>query len=190
MDKAAVESAHACLGQAKEAVTSMQQADNLDKLEKGWTDFLIMANRVYTKLEQGAKSNGTSKGWFGRKKHERRKDPLLSYIKNARDADEHGIERVTERKGGGVAIKFPEGTVVEHGHIRSGPTGADIAVTLREPPASPTHIHVFPASLTLVEVTNYGDKYPPPSSTNPIQVAQRMVSLLDGLISEAESLIQ
>ena len=42
-----------------------------------------------SKLEQGSKS-GSSQPWYGGIIHERRTDPLLQYIHQARDASEHG----------------------------------------------------------------------------------------------------
>ena len=37
-----------------------------------------------------------SKGWFDRVKHVRKTDKILSYILHARNADTHGVERITQ----------------------------------------------------------------------------------------------
>jgi hypothetical protein len=110
MKRASIEAARNSLERAKTALGAMQNADSFEKLEEAWSDFLTVANRVYTKLEQGAKDKGTHKSWFGRKKHERRQDPMLKYIKNARDVDEHGLARITERTPGGIGVNFPGST--------------------------------------------------------------------------------
>jgi hypothetical protein len=55
---------------------------------------------VFTKLEQGAKSHPKSQPWSGPVKHQRRTDALLQYIHQARNSDEHGIQRITDRKIG------------------------------------------------------------------------------------------
>jgi len=158
-----------------------------------------MANRVYTKLEQGAKDNGRHKAWFGRKKHERRQDPLLRYIKNARDADEHGLDRITERASGGVGINFPPGktkATVKRGSIGGG----QIALEFEQP--TEISVHAYPASVKLIAVTNYGDRYEAPiehlgqpilrvhpqAHPNPIPVAQLAISHLEKLIAEARNL--
>jgi hypothetical protein len=104
MDKAAVEAAQQCIELAEAAIHAMENADTFKKLEVGWSEFLTWANRAYVKLEQGSKTDKRSTHWFAEKKHERRKDPLLKYVKNARDADEHGLKRVTEREQGGVEV--------------------------------------------------------------------------------------
>jgi hypothetical protein len=47
-------------------------------------------------------------GGYGRAKHERRNDPLLSYIHHARNADEHGIKDITRVAKGEGKIRFHE----------------------------------------------------------------------------------
>lgn len=66
-------------------------------------------------FEQGAKGNSKSVPWFGRKKGERKRDPLLSYLHHARNSSEHGIERTVgqtppNRDGWGRPLKFNERT--------------------------------------------------------------------------------
>jgi hypothetical protein len=182
MKKIAVDSARECLTRARTAYDSMKAANNFGSMEAAWTDFLLMSNRVYVRLEQGAKGNGTSFGWFGKKKHERRTDKLLSYVKNARDADEHGLDRITHRDPGGVGVNFPEGTTVKRGMVGGG----RIEFELDEP--RPVEIKFVGPSVKLIEVTNYGDKYGPPDS-NPLIVAEAFLNHLEALIGEAETLV-
>jgi hypothetical protein len=203
MDKAAVDAARACLERARDDLGGMRNADSFAKLEKAWSDFLVMANRVYAKLEQGAKVNGTSRGWFGRKKHERRKDPLLSYIKNARDVDEHGLQRITEQAAGRIGVNFPAGTVVKRGFVKNTGSGIEMGFTFEDPNTA-VAVHVVPSSVKLVKVTNHGDLYQPPEThmgrpvprihpvahPNPVAVATLAIAHLSGLIAEAESLAQ
>jgi len=200
MDQAAVSAALNCLERAKEALASLENGGSFDKMEGAWTDFLVMANRVYVKLEQGAKVSGKSKAWFGRKKSERRNDPLLSYIKNARDADEHGLARITERTSGSIGVNATEG-VPWSGHIKSTEIGAEISLHSDAPGASAT-FSITPPNVRLVEVVNYGDRYPAPTThmgnpvpnpvlnayPHPVAVGQLAVSHLDALIAEARAL--
>jgi hypothetical protein len=113
MDAQAVEQAKARLQRADKALYALKIAANYDEAEEAWSDFLLAAATIYSKLEQGSKSKGTSAGWFGRKKKERRDDPLLRFLHHARNSDEHGIERVAERGGnqrdlGGKPLMFNE----------------------------------------------------------------------------------
>src|SRR4051812_42662853 len=130
MDKIAIVAAQQCLERAKQNLDTFESAATYQKMEESWAHFLTMANRVYVKLEQGSKISGPSKGWFGRKKHERRSDPLLAYVKNARDADEHGLQNVTDRTPASLGVKFPTATNdnpvrVKSGVVKSGPVGAE-----------------------------------------------------------------
>jgi hypothetical protein len=182
MKSASLDSARECLARAKAEHANMKAADSFEKMEAAWTNFLLMSNRVYARIEQGAKGNGTSFGWYGTKKHERRKDPLLSYIKNARDADEHGIERVTGRDYGSTQVRFPEGATITSGTMSHG----NIDIQLAEP--RPVEVTFNGPSVKLVEVTNYGDKYQPPGNTDPVAVAELFLNHLEALIAEAAAL--
>jgi hypothetical protein len=96
MTPTAVEQARARLARAESALKSFDEATVAVEAEVAWTDFLLAAGSVYSKLEQGAKADGKSVAWFGRKKNERKKDPLLRYLHFARNSEEHGIERIAE----------------------------------------------------------------------------------------------
>jgi hypothetical protein len=114
MDATAVEQAKVRLRKAETALEKLKSADSYEAAEEAWTDFLLASSTIYSKLEQGSKSKGSSAGWFGRKKKIRRDDELLRYLHYARNSDEHGIERVTERGGNskdaltGQKLKFNE----------------------------------------------------------------------------------
>lgn len=113
MNPAAVSQARQRLEKAERALTNLKAATNFKEAEEAWTDFLLAASAIYSKLEQGSKGYPQSEPWFGRKKTERRNDPLLSYIHHARNSDEHGIERIVgmtppNRDGLGRQLKFNE----------------------------------------------------------------------------------
>lgn len=104
----------------KTALAQMEAAQNFDTFEAAWTDFLQAANTVYTKLEEGSHSDGKSKAWYGRMKHERRKDELLNYLHHARNSDEHTIAAVTARESGAILIPDNTSAVIrtdEHGNM-------------------------------------------------------------------------
>ncbi|MGB9366481.1 MAG: hypothetical protein WCE79_10750 [Xanthobacteraceae bacterium] len=100
MDKKAVDAARIEFDRAFQSITDMGGATHLAEIERHWSAFLVASGRVYTKLEQGAKSNPRSYGWWGQKVHERRNDPLLSYLWHARNADEHTLGAVTHQDPG------------------------------------------------------------------------------------------
>jgi hypothetical protein len=92
----AFDQAKARLARANKAIEAFSAATKIEEAEEAWTDFLLAAATIYSKLEQGAKGNPKSQTWFGNKKKERKSDPLLRYLHFARNSNEHGIERVAE----------------------------------------------------------------------------------------------
>jgi hypothetical protein len=112
MDKLAVEQAKIKLQKAENALQALNEATDYQSAENAWSDLITAASTIYSKLEQGSKTNGTSAAWFGRKKKERRDDPLLRYLHYARNSDEHGVELIVEKAGNQAAfgrkLKFGE----------------------------------------------------------------------------------
>jgi hypothetical protein len=200
MNRIGVDEARICLERAKAKLLTMKETRSIGKLEQLWSEFLLMANRVHVKLEQGAKFDSTSKAWYGLKKHDRRTDPLLSYLKNARDADEHGLRRITARTElGGGFILTPN--VPWSGHIEKHDWGWAMFVESEHPEASARPV-IVPPNVKLVEVFNYGNRYPPPAThmgqpvprylnlfPHPIPVGRLAIRYLEGLIAEAQSLV-
>ena len=83
--------------EAKEALSTFANATDFKEMEVAWSRFLISSNGVYAKVEQASKSNAKSKEWYRRKKDERKSDPLLIYLRQARNSDEHSVELITAR---------------------------------------------------------------------------------------------
>jgi hypothetical protein len=52
----------------------------------------MAAGGIYAKLEQGSRTNGRSRAWYGRIKNVRKNDELLSYLHHARNSEEHGLD--------------------------------------------------------------------------------------------------
>lgn len=113
MNPDAVEQAETRLLKAEKALAELRATEYFDDAENAWSDFLLAASGVYSKLEQGAKGYSKSQPWFGREKNLRKTDPLLRYIHFARNADEHGIERVTEQSVDNIDLKFNERKVIQ-----------------------------------------------------------------------------
>lgn len=59
-----------------------------------WTDFLMAAGAVYSKLATGSMGNGKTRAWWGRQVKKRKDHPVMSYLHHARNTAEHGIEDV------------------------------------------------------------------------------------------------
>lgn len=196
MDAQAVEQARGRLRRADKALYALKTATGYEEAEEAWSDFLLAASTIYSKLEQGSKSRGSSAGWYGRKKNERKVDPLLRFLHHARNSDEHGIERVAERGGnlrdlGGKPLMFNEYREHVITDVRDGTTGEiklqNIKAILHGP------------SLVMIRVHDRGIYYDPPTTcmgktievedNSLIGIAGLGLEYLTKLVTEAETLI-
>ena len=107
MDPKAVIQAGERLDKANRAVKELHAATDFISADAAWTDLLTEAQTIFAKLEQGSKASGKSQAWFGKKKAEQRNDPLLRYIKFARNSEEHGLDRSTIRDMGSSLLGRP-----------------------------------------------------------------------------------
>lgn len=92
----AVEKAKSRLRTAQSQLERIESAESYDDFSDNWYLFLVAAKNVLTMLEQGSKDTPQCRQWFGGIKERRRSDPLLQYLFQARDDDEHGIADVTK----------------------------------------------------------------------------------------------
>ena len=191
MDKAAVEASSVSLTKAIASAEAMRTAKTFMEYDAAWSDFLSAAHRIFSKLEQGAKVSEKSKTWFGSKKHERKTDPLLAYIHHARNADEHGIERITEVTPGGIGIGTMGATHIKSLAIGGGRIEAETS-------GDPLLIAITPASVRLIPITDRGGNvYKPPTEhrgiqledISPLAIAEPAISYMRNMIGEASKLI-
>lgn len=194
MDLSAVEQAGVRLHKAERALERLTKATGFAEAEDAWSDFLLAASGMYSKLQQGAKVSGKSGEWFGRQVKARRDNAVLRYIHHARNSDEHGIRRITGRSGPnwweGRELQFGEQIQVE-GQFADGRT--------LEPKGDPVKAWIFGPYITLVRVHDdrYHDYCDPPAvgtiegkiGTNPIHVAEAAIPMLRTMLEEAAELV-
>ena len=97
MKPEAIEAAAAALARAQKATQIILShgreplPHNMVRVLEAWSDVLTYGNRVFGKPEQGAKW-GPGDSWFKAVKADRSADPLLHYLHEARNAEDHGIK--------------------------------------------------------------------------------------------------
>ncbi len=197
MHPTAIKHARRRLERIKAAVAKMQDRTIQPvEFEDAWTDFVMAAGSIYSKLEQGAKSNGVSSAWFGRKKHERKSDELLSYIHHARNSEEHGLESGLQTFRN-RQFRMAEGEGYE---IIDDPNRPLSFRTKGKPPEK-MKIRIEAvmgnsARLVRVKDIRFGDEFDPPTAhlgrtleiRHPVAVAELTLAYLTSLIEEAEKL--
>lgn len=198
MDKEASRQAWERLHRARNAHKELLGSTSFEEAESAWSDFITHAATIFSKLEKGAKGHNKSEPWFGIIKSQRKTDPLLIYVHQARNTDEHGIAKITDREmgfmrlraeGGGVHIRGME--IDERGrvaHLDATPTA----------PGGRVIIETKPATLKLVPVSNdiYKDTFNPPTmhlgrplkDGSPSEVATLALEFLEAIVKHASSL--
>lgn len=94
MNKQALERARAHGREARRAADFLKTATDIEEATRAWKTLLIEGHRVFSKLSAGANGYGRTVPWIGGLKRDRKKDELLRYMHQARNADEHGIAEV------------------------------------------------------------------------------------------------
>lgn len=118
--------------------------------------------------------------------------PVLKYMHHARNADEHGIAKVTERTAPGLALGVGPGMWRFDGTI--GP-GGQLKITAMggQVPGQSKFVETVPSKVRLVKVVDSGNVYDPPCDAQlkellPNQVAGLALDYLRRMIEEAEQL--
>lgn len=115
------------LRSAARAIRDMKQANSLEEFEAEWREFLTYLEKVWTKVERSCQTvRNKFEPWQGKYHRLRKKDMLLRYLKQARDADNHSIQDFTKIESGSRSIRFenPKGGYIKHMEIRDGEIAA------------------------------------------------------------------
>jgi hypothetical protein len=105
MNLLALEKAQSRLRLTRRAATALQTVgEDPIAFEDHWTEFLVHWKGAYTKVQQAAKDTPQELQWFGGVNRERKNDPLLRWLFEARNDEEHGLVR--------SAVNRPELTMV------------------------------------------------------------------------------
>ncbi len=177
------------LARAQEAVAKMAAATSLDEYEEHWKEFLRRLERCWNKAYAHYGKSPKWNGWQGRIDRLRRTDPLLSYLVNARGAEEHTVNEITTRHPGGIGINPAQGNslYIERMEINNG------TISIRSP--QKLKIEFTPARMGLLPVTNRGRTYATPTwhlgnsidAGNVQAVASLALRFYDQVLREAEA---
>jgi len=155
----------------------MATATSLEELREHWQTFLDRLEKVWVKAERECQPvRRAFEPWQGTYKRTRRRDPLLTYLHHARNADQHTIQpvvllaqdvRLKLAPGATATIRFDEstGTLTVDGDVLS-------------------HA-VEPRRYALVPITDAGVRYNPPI-TDPIGAATSGLEFYTRFVGAAE----
>jgi hypothetical protein len=192
MDGMALEAAKEKLQHAREKVAAMTAATDIRMLARLWEEFLTLQQQVFLRLKK-AFEHGHSKLWSDTVINDQRSDEMLRYLKHARNADEHGIHKITETNTGGLGIRPRQGDTLHVNRMVLDTRGPTPVIAMDQETASNALIVFIPASVKVIAVRDRGVNYDPPTSHlgNPIvssviSMAALTVSYLANRMQEGE----
>jgi len=174
---------------ASRAIESMKRSDSMDRFESEWREFLTCLEKVWTKVERTCQPHrNTFQPWQGQFQALRKKDMLLRYLKQARDADNHSIQDMTEIKPGETTLNLVNrgGGYIQNLEIRNG----QIVSYQGDPMVLKT---TFPHPIA-VPIQNNGVWYNPPTShlgrpvlnLHPVTLADLGIAFYSDFVGQAE----
>lgn len=199
MKQIALQQAKGRLKLTERAVTALnaEYQDPLD-FQTHWLDFLVQWKGTYTKIQEAAKDTPRETQWFGSVTRERKADPLLRYLFEARNDGEHGLslsawhnderfEPISLQEIARMVIAFSP----EH--------GPELAAKITGDEASDAEQYAIasPAVSRLIAVTEFDGKkkVPPPTShlgedmeSEPLVAADLGLRWLAALMAKAEAM--
>jgi len=174
---------------AARAIDGMKKANSLEDFEVEWREFLSCIEKVWTKVERSCQAvRHKFEPWQGTYHRLRKKDMLLRYLKQARDADNHSIQDFTKIEPGSRKIKFvnPKGGYIKHMEIRGGEIAAY--------EGDPIIVEDKPPQPVAVPVKNNGEWYNPPTlhlgnpvtNHHPVALAELGLKFYENYVNDVE----
>lgn len=174
---------------AVSAIEAMRNAKSLNEFEECWKSFLHRLERVWNKASHHYGKSPKWNGWKGKYEQLRQRDPLLSYLVNARGAEEHTVNEIVSRDGGGIGINPAKGNslYIEEMTINNG------TISIKSP--QQLRIDFISAKTKLLPVVNRGRTYPVPTThlgrqidpANVVEVAEAGAKFYEKFLNEVES---
>ena len=153
-----VEKAALRIDKAKRALFKCRSAGNFAEFYSHWSDFLMHSGGALNAFDEAAKHTQQGKQWYGAEKRKGRHDELISYLHQARNAEEHPSDD-TLKEGTQVVTVGDAGEDIYISHMKIAPElfadphaylGQRVSsatpggtVTIRNTPAGPQLVPVY-----------------------------------------------
>jgi len=180
---------HLELQRCAELLEELRSAGSPDDFDDRWQRFLGHLERVWNKCQNHFGKSPKWNGWKGRYERQRRTDPLLSYLTNARGAHEHTVSDITNKKPGSIGLGAGPGGSVHIKRLTIGPNGqiqgewdGDLKVTFNPGRADPAPV-VNRGRAYAVPTTHLGSPLP---DTTAVTLGKAGLVFYKQLVSDAE----
>ncbi|WP_448144575.1 hypothetical protein [Pseudomonas silesiensis] len=99
------EQPHIELRKAKDSLEEMKASTSLEVMEESWKAYLHRIERTWNRVLHHYGKSPKWSGWQATVLKQRKSDPLLSYLINARGCDEHTGDDIVSRTPGRLSIR-------------------------------------------------------------------------------------
>lgn len=205
-DKRALLKCHDRLNKSREALFRCRNAKSIDDFYSQWASFVGFSGSVIHAVEAGSNDTPQARQWYGGVRRFCKADPLLLYMYQARNAEEHGTESVIAHNPMPVVGRInPDTDSLEPMNLVDGRTmvkNADGSVTAQLIPGFSQSradwnigIGSVPTGPVLLPVYDkrFGNRFAPPTShdgkelrdTSPLAIGELFLTFLEGLVDQA-----
>jgi hypothetical protein len=179
------------LQRAKQSLTELKSSKDFKHFEDKWRDLLNYLEKCWIKSERECQHvKNKFEPWQGTFKALRRSDPLLKYLKQARDSDNHSVQEIIDKIPGHTTGKFlnPQGGHIERMVFEKG--------VLKEYSGDPMIIEFKPGKVEAKSVVNQGQTFTPPlyhrgrplkNSKDPIEIAELGIGFYEDYLNQVEA---
>ncbi|SKC78198.1 hypothetical protein SAMN05445504_2353 [Burkholderia sp. CF099] len=146
------------LKRAEEAFGELKADKSPEDNADSWQDFLIHIERTWNRAEAHFAKSPKWNGWKSKYENLRKQDPLLSYVRHARNADEHSTQSITKAGPKGIGINPAVGNRLhlKNMHIGKGKISFETDI--------PVSIKIIHGEARAVDVIDRSVQYPVPNS--------------------------
>lgn len=149
MKVAAVEKSKERLRRAADAIADIEKARTQDEFRDAWERFLVATKAIGEVLRTGARGDAASEAALAALWEKVRDDPLLGYLIEARNVEEHGLERSADYQDATLMIGRGGESFMLNGTIGAG--GTLMITPMR---GSKVTVHQTPQETRLLPVTD------------------------------------
>ena len=182
-----MQKARAAFAHAQRELADLKVSNDFPSIERHWLAFLDNANRVFTRLEQAANATPKGKNWWGIQVHEWKKDPLLRYVRQAKDSTHHSIQEIAATNPG-RATPITDASPEEMAQVH------EAAKKIGKPYAILGGFEVVFPHVEVLDVENKGVTFPRPTShlgqpvtaTTPAAIGDLTLVHLEKMIQQVE----
>ena len=179
---------------AASAIVSMRDARSYEAFEHSWRVYLQSIEKCWTKVAQGYRHiSNRFQPWQSSFARTRNEDMLLRYLMQARNADAHSIQQITEYTPSQTQLRLTPAESGGRVHVRNLVIrGGKISYDNMAP--SRTEINTVPPRIVLRDIVNRGVEYNVPTEhrgtalpeCDPISVAEKGLAFYEDFLNRAE----